>query len=202
MASNELELIVGYTLRRLEHDRRILWWHKFQPQILGQKYRTPAPLDFVFVTLRGISHYLECKEHGGRNIPGANFNEEQKRLLHLLPTAWIVARFHSPTARRGTSEYWEQVVILPGFCAPLPDKSSTVSIEKVNTGPTSARKIAIVEGTQVFGKDAHYGLNKAMKPADGYNSWPLSFMDRWEPLTWEESLANQKCPAALDTKSS
>ena len=200
MASNELELVVGYTLRRMEHDRRILWWHKFQPQILGQKYRTPAPLDFVFVTLRGISHYLECKEHGGRSMSASQFNPEQRKLLHRLPSAWIVARFHSPTARRGTSEYWEQVVLLPGIVAPTNERDSRVSLEKLNTASTAAHRIATVQGADALGLDSHFGLNKAMKPAPGFVSWPFVMFDHWEPPTWAESVQNLRCPAAPEVK--
>lgn len=108
MARTHSEKVVEDTFRGLAKQGKLLWWHRFEAQIRGGRYRTPAPIDFIAQRESGSPLYLfEVKEVAGGSLGAGKFKPEQRRILAHSDAAWVIARFYNPDARRGSLGWWE-----------------------------------------------------------------------------------------------
>ncbi len=177
---NELQLLTGYTLRRLRADERVLWWHKFEAQIRGPKFRTPAPIDYLLVLPSGETIYVECKQCGKRSLPPGS-NPDQRSILRRVPTAFLLVRFYAADMRKNSGEYWEEIWLLHGSRVTAEDKGNNITVEQLRKleaegGP--ARLVAQMRAGTARGVDDSYGRNEKGKAVVGLSEFPLDWLER------------------------
>lgn len=100
------EKIVKDILHFLYQKKKILWYQKLNPEIRG-KYRTAAPVDFLFIDLNKKVFFLEVKEHAGVNINTKTFAHHQLDILEKIPNCFLILRFFTDKYNKNNIHYFD-----------------------------------------------------------------------------------------------